>query len=112
MTGRFAKATIRPPAMNRTEQAYAWKLEGLKLAGEIVSYDFGVLTLRVGDDCRYTPDFFVVNKDWAVELHEVKGGFTRDDAMVKLKAASAQYPFIFVLAKLEKGEWTITEVKP
>jgi hypothetical protein len=97
--------------MNKTEAAYAWVLEAQKLTGEILSYKFGVITLRIGDDCRYTPDFFVVNKELCLELHEVKG-FMRDDALVKIKAAAARYPFVFKVARLQKGQWTMETIKP
>ena len=47
-----AKAVIAQPEMNRTEEKYAWVLEHRKLAGEILFYEFGVITLRIGNDCR------------------------------------------------------------
>lgn len=104
-------ATIHQPEMNKTEQAYAWYLDGLKRAGDILIYQFGAITLRIGNDCRYTPDFFVVTKELIVELHEVKG-FMREDALVKLKAAAAIYPFIFRLVHRVAGMWDIKEIKP
>lgn len=102
---------MRQPEMNRTEESYAWYLDGLKRAGDILFYKFGVVTLRIGQDCRYTPDFLVITKDLAVEFHEVKG-FMRDDALVKLKAAASQYPFIFRLVHKVAGQWDIKEIKP
>lgn len=107
----MSKATLRKPDMNKTEEKYAWCLELRRRAGEIVRYDFGKVTFKLGDDCRYTPDFMVVRSDLIVEFHEVKGGFEREDALVKRKAAAEQFPFIFVLAKYERGEWEIGEIK-
>jgi hypothetical protein len=34
----------------------------------------------------------VIGKDDVVEFHEVKGGFWRDDAKVKIRVAAAMYP--------------------
>ena len=106
-----AKATIRTPEMNKTEEKYAWLLEVRRRAGEITRYDFGKVTFKLGDDCRYTPDFMVVRSDLVIEFHEVKGGFEREDAMVKRKTAAEQLPFIFMLARYDKGQWTVTEIK-
>jgi hypothetical protein len=107
-----AKAVVtQPQMMNRTEEKYAWILEGRKLAGELQWYDFEKVTLKIGNDCRYTPDFFVVNRDGEVEFHEVKGSFMRDDAQVKIKVAAENFPFRFFLAKLIKGGWDIKEIK-
>jgi hypothetical protein len=107
-----AKAVVtQPQMMNRTEEKYAWILEGRKLAGELQRYDFEKVTLKIGNDCRYTPDFFVVNRDGEVEFHEVKGSFMRDDAQVKIKVAAENFPFRFFLAKLIKGGWDIKEIK-
>jgi hypothetical protein len=105
-----AKAVLTQPEMNKTEEKYAWVLEHRKLAGEILFYEFGVLTLRIGNDCRYTPDFMVVNHALEVELHEVKG-FMRDDALVKIKAAAAHYPFKFFLARYDKSGWDVKEIQ-
>ena len=106
-----AKATLRKPEMNKTEEKYAWILEGRKLAGEVLLYLFEKVTLKLGDDCRYTPDFFVVMADLSVELHEVKGAFEREDAQVKRKAAADQFPFVFRLARFAEGQWKVTEIK-
>lgn len=77
------------------------------------------ITLKLGHDCRYTPDFFVVDyadtndgfDPWAIYAFEVKG-FRRDDAMVKIRVAARMYPWIsFFLVEREKGgAWKITEV--
>lgn len=106
----FARAVITQPEMNRTEEKYAWVLEGRKLAGEIQQYGFEKLTLKLGADCRYTPDFFVVNRDGEIEFHEVKG-FFRDDAKVKIKVAAESFPFRFFLARFSRDGWTVTEIR-
>jgi len=101
---RFGKARHRPGVMNGTETKYAGLLEMRKRAGEITDYIFESVTLKIAQDCRYTPDFMVVNKDLEIEFHEVKG-FWQDDAKVKIKVAAAKFPFRFVAIKLEKGQW-------
>lgn len=106
-----ALAALRPQKMNGTEEKYAWVLELQKRAGGILDYGFNEITLRLGDDCRYTPDFWVLPLSGIFELHEVKG-FFRDDAKVKIKVAAAKYPFIFRLVRLEKGQWNISEIEP
>lgn len=68
------------------------------------------ITLKLADDCRYTPDFWTLG--CSLHAHEVKG-FMRDDARVKLKVAARMYPMIqFTLVERIKGEWKFTDVKP
>lgn len=109
MTER-ARAVITQTHMNKTEERYAWLLEGRKQAGEIQRYEFEKITLKLGADCRYTPDFYVVNRESEVEFHEVKG-FFRDDAKVKIKVAAENFPFRFFLAQVVKGGWEVTEIE-
>ena len=72
---------------------------------------FEGITLLIGPNCRYTPDFFSV-KDGVGWFHEVKGGFYRDDAMAKFKSAVAQYPmFVWVFAQKKKGKWNRTHFR-
>lgn len=96
--------------MNKTERAYAMILEAKRRAGEIREWRFERVTVKLADDCRYTPDFFVVAGDGACEFHEVKGGFIREDAKIKLKVAAEQFPFRFVLCQLLKTGWEFTEM--
>lgn len=77
--------------MNRLEATYAMRLEAQKRAGKIVLWRYERVTLKLADDTRYTPDFYVLELDGSVSLTEVKG-FMRDDALVKLKVAASQFP--------------------
>ena len=88
--------------MNKLEADYA-----IRLAGSLWSFE--VVTLKLAADCRYTPDFMVINReDGVVEFHEVKGHW-RDDAKVKLRVAAEKFPmFRFFAAQRDKGCWTIT----
>lgn len=97
--------------MNKTEKRYAMLLEGLKRANEILDYRFEGMTLRLGPDCRYTPDFMVVGYQMQLEFHEVKGGYAREDSLVKLRAAAGAFPwFRFKLCRYQKGNWEIKEI--
>lgn len=104
----FAQATER---MNKTERAYyGTRLLPKLQSGEIARVDFEAVTLRLGPDLRYTPDFRVILADGTEEYHEVKGGFKREDAWVKLRTAAEQHPYIFRLAELKGGMWTVKHV--
>jgi hypothetical protein len=101
--------------MNGTEREYADRLEVRRQTGEVASYWYESMTLKLGADCRFTADFLVLLHDGGLELHEVKGSFIRDDARVKLLAAADRYPFRFYLAqrlaKKHGGGWKIEEVR-
>jgi hypothetical protein len=118
---RFAKAgRVRRVAgtMNGLERDYSEVLNAEKAAGEIIEWWYERLTFTVAlpqhaKPARLTPDFFVVNKDHECEVRETKGGLFRDDAKVKLKALSEQYPFKVVLVTREAlkrgGAWKLED---
>src|SRR5262252_903388 len=95
------RRTSPTPYRSHTEGRYAALLEARLLRGEIFSWRYEALKLRLADKTFYTPDFLVqVTRQSLLELHEVKGGWWRDDAKVKWKVAIAQYPyFAFVLCQ-------------
>jgi hypothetical protein len=95
--------------MNKTEARYAELLEIRKRVGEIAWYAFEGITLKLGDDCRYTPDFAVMLACGEMEMHETKG-FFRDDAKVKIKVAAQMFPFRFYLARWEKSGFDVKEI--
>jgi hypothetical protein len=99
--------------MNKTEALHAQTLELLRRAGEIHDYRFESVTLILGHDCRYTPDFFVILANGSIEIHEVKGGHITDDGAVKLRAAARAFPwFTFKLCQYDKRQgWNVSEVK-
>jgi hypothetical protein len=41
---------------------------------------------------------------------EVKGGFIREDAMIKLKAVAEQHPYAFFLAQFMKPAWKVSRM--
>jgi len=111
-----AKANLspRPSKMNKSEQAYARHLESLLHLGQIAHYKYEAVTLKLGDDCRYTADFLVIGTEGQVELHDVKAKWQgkgkvhiEDDARVKLSVASSTvFPFFtFKTVWLDQGIW-------
>ncbi len=106
------KAIVKIPdlfaGMNKTEQRRAVELEALKRNGAIRSWRYEAVTLKLADDCRYTPDFFIVQPSGAVLFEEVKG-FWRDDAKVKLRVAAKLFPeFTFnAITAAKDGGWNI-----
>jgi hypothetical protein len=103
--------------LNKTERAYLAHLRS-------IGYDWiGIqcITLKLGDDCRYTPDLWTIESQDSnmpmargrLVAREVKG-FMRDDALVKIKVAARMFPFVvFVLVRRQKsGGWDTQIVKP
>lgn len=105
-----ALGRLKVGAMNKTEAAYDLLLKQRLHAGEIQWYCFEGVKLRLADNTFYTADFFVMNAEGLLEVHEVKGHWT-DDARVKIKVAAAQYPFRFIALKKsrESAGWQIEE---
>ena len=69
------------------------------------------ITLKIGNDTRYTPDFSAV-VDGVFTFFETKG-FFRDDAKVKIKVTARQFRWArFVLVEKTKGQWKEAEIKP
>jgi hypothetical protein len=82
---RLARARRVPGVMNKLEKEYA----DLFL-GKLVHF-YEAVTLKLGDDCRYTPDFMVIAEDDVIEFREVKGRWM-DDAKVKIRVAAEKFP--------------------
>lgn len=107
-----AAITVQPSAdevkLNKTEKAYLAYLRGLNP----IWLGIQNVTLKLGDDCRYTPDFFAIDNLGVLHAREVKG-FWRDDAKVKIKVAARMFPFIrFTVAVKTKAGWEHTQIKP
>jgi len=94
--------------LNKTERAYLAHLRMLGFPWIGVQN----ITLKLGDDCRYLPDFSVITANGEMEFHETKG-FMRPQALVKLKVAARSFPmFRFIVVRRVKGGWTHSPVKP
>ena len=96
----YALGRLKPGAMNRTEAAYAQRLELALRAGEIQWWRFEGIKLRLADNTFLTVDFSVLRKDGLLEMVEVKGGRAvfQDDAKAKIKVAAEMFPFVFKVA--------------
>ena len=109
----YALGRLKSGQMNKTESAYAERLEVLKLKGEILWYKFEGMKFRLADNTFYTPDFAIMSKTGEIVIHEVKG-YMMDDANVKIKVAAELYPFRFFMVRKQKkkdgGGWDIAEV--
>ena len=101
--------------LNKTERRFYEYLLELDIYTFVGVKSFKI---KLGDDCRYEPDFITYNAFDAIfgsiTAWEVKG-FMREDALVKLKVAARMYPWIlFKLVRWNKetAMWNIENVKP
>ena len=94
----YAVGRLKAGVMNDTEKKYEELLNKKLSNGELLWYKFEGITLKLAEGVRYTPDFFVMNSNNELEVHEVKG-FWRGDALVKIKLASDLFPFKFFAVK-------------
>ena len=90
----------RAGVMNKTETRMAQILEARLRGKEIAGWGFERITLKLDDEgatggrgCRYTPDFFVLHLDGAIEFVEVKGAHVTKDGRLKFRWAAQQYPW-------------------
>lgn len=96
--------------MNRLESAYAQHLALRQKAGDVEWFVYEGIKLRLAEKTFLTVDFFLMLATGDLEAHEVKGSHLEDDAAVKLKVASALYPFRFVLVRAAGGSWDLKEI--
>ena len=94
--------TPTPSHRSKTETRYA---QYLSTRREITAVYYEAVRLTLAPRTTLLLDFLVVYPDH-VELHEVKSGYIREDAAVKLKLAASLYPFFrFICAQYLKGAW-------
>ena len=99
---------------SKLEADYDRHLAFLRAAGEVVLYAYETLTVKLGDDCRITPDFLVRYADGSLALEDTKG-WSREDATVKLKwlaCAVAPLGWTVWIVRRVKGEWVREHIKP
>lgn len=90
--------------MNRWEEAYSKTLDILVATGNLHCWYFQRVTLRLGPDLRYTPDFLLIYPDGKMQFVEIKG-FEREDARDKFKMAGELHPWAewAMVKKLKSG---------
>jgi hypothetical protein len=73
----------------------------------VINVIFEGVTLRLADNCRYTPDFFCTTAGRPL-IVEVKGGHVWDDSIVKFKVAKQMHESWadFEFWQKIKGTWT------
>lgn len=101
----------QPGVMNRYEAAYA---EVLTADPSVFEWWFEKMRFVIGEKCSLTPDFVIQRTSGALEIHDVKGGFVRDDALVKLKVVASVFPYPVYMAikrpKRDGGGWELKRV--
>ncbi len=106
-TSAVVKGTVSAPKLNKLETSYAQYLDTLLYSKQIVWWKDHPFNLRLSSmKCYYAIDFAAITKNMEIELIEIKGGHAWDDAIVKFKVASEQFPhFKFKFVTKEKGEF-------
>lgn len=95
--------------LNKTERGF---LAILRLTHPLTHLGIQSITLKLGDDCRYTPDFWTIGPNGEMTFWEVKG-FFRDDAKVKIKVAARLFRWArFVIVTKQEGQFKEQEVNP
>jgi len=115
-------AKPKPPrGMNKTESAYARRLDLLKQQGEVLWWAFEPISLRLtsgmtGGKCRmYKPDFLVViplgPKGGGLEFHELKG-HAWESGIIRFDVAAEMNPWAtFRMFGHDGGEWIMRREK-
>lgn len=108
------------PKMNGTERAYSDFLLSQRIAGEVRWFDFQPITILLGPDCRFTPDFLILFSDGRLELHDTKGAkkikagrkagektyYAEEDATIKARITARRLPIpIYFVWSLGDGNW-------
>lgn len=98
--------------MNKTEAAFALRLEAMKQAGEILDYRYEGMRLKwgadekTGDSMWYKADFCVFREEIPILLIETKGAHIWSRDVVRFKGCRSGWPcFDFELWQLTKGQW-------
>ncbi|MNL43600.1 hypothetical protein D3C87_1661210 [compost metagenome] len=111
----YALGRLKAGERNKTEARYEQDLELRKRAGEILWYGFEVMTFKLADGCRLTPDFMVLTAAFELEAHDCKGSRAvfSEDARVKMKVAAEHFPVRFIAVYPRKvkdgGGWDIED---
>ena len=102
-----AKGIPFAPKMNKLETRYADYLELQKHLGKVIWWRYEPFGLRLANPkCFYHIDFAHLNDKYELILTETKGGFVRDDSLIKFKVASETFPhFLFQWVTWVDNNW-------
>lgn len=124
--GGRARGRRRDQGMNSTEKRYAEQLKLRYQVGEVLWWGYECITLKLGEDCRYTPDFCVMLASLDFRCIDTKATVTKlnskkepylvplceDDSKSKIATAASLFPLGFYLAFQDAdGNWIEKEVK-
>lgn len=103
-----------PRYRSKTEARYVQFLDLEVRAGNVIRWLYEPLRLEIGPGARYTPDFAVWRPGCNLpELHEVKGGFVREAARVRFRAAVRAWPgFRWFWCVYRSRRWIVEEISP
>lgn len=104
------RVTKNAKGQNKTEANLDRWLDDQKRWGRIWHYEFEAVKIRLADRRWYTPDFAVWLPNAQFCFVEVKGGFVREDGMIKLQVAAEHSRWPFYLAWYESRKWTVSEL--
>jgi len=109
------RPTTDEEKLNKTEAAYlAW----LRCLGP---WWIGVqsVTLKLGHDCRYTPDFFALDQegmraiDTKATRKDTGKALVEEDSMIKMRVAARLFPWCkFLIAYRNGAVWDHVTIKP
>jgi|ERR1051325_169340 hypothetical protein len=98
--------------MNKLELRFAQEVLILEqAAGEIKSYQYEAIKLKLANGAWYTPDFDVYMSDGSLVFYEVKGHW-REAARLRIKvAAEAHQEHLFIAVQRDRktGVWRYEE---
>lgn len=105
-----ARARHTPGEMNGLESRFSAHLNMLQVTGQIASWRFEAVKLRLAKKTWYTPDFWAVGTDGSVTFYEVKGGYWESDARDRIKiAAETFFEFAFTAVTFDRKKGWVFE---
>jgi len=99
--------------MNKTERRY-WEI--LKAREDLLWVGAKTMRFRLAGNTHFTPDFQTLDKDGIFSQIDTKGGYTREDAQLKIKLAARMLPMfrwvkvILLLATASTDESVVENV--
>ena len=116
LAGLQALGRLKKGERNKTEAAYEAHLETLLRAGDVAWFRFNAIKLDLAEGLSLRPDFFVMQADGRLEVHDTKGSLAifTDDAKAKMKMARSIYPFPFFVCFPRRvkdgGGWIVEQI--